>query len=212
MSGARWSFGLLHRLHDRAVRRPRTTRLAAVLADLAGGAATSVLDVGAGDGEVGRAVADLLGAGELRAVDLAPLPTSDAGFADGQRLPFPDASFEIVLLADVLHHARDPAGVLREALRCAARAVVVKDHLARGLVDRARLYAMDVVGNPSRTVEIPGGYFSAPQLGDLVRSSGARIDRVAWPLHVHAPFLRSFAPSEVQVAVSISPHGAGRAS
>ena len=210
-SGARWSFGPLARLHDRAVRRPRTTRLATVLAELAGGSAASLLDVGAGDGDVGRAVADLLGATEREAVDQAPAPASPCKVGDGARLPYADASFEIVLLADVLHHARDPGAVLGEALRCASRAVVVKDHLARGCLDRARLYAMDVVGNPARSVEIPGGYFSAEQLGALVRASGARIGRVAWPLDVHARWLRPFAPSEVQIAVSIVPCRTGRA-
>jgi SAM-dependent methyltransferase len=204
VGGRRWSFGPLARLHDREVRAPRTARLAAALADLAGERADSVLDVGAGDGALGAAFAARLGAHRRAAVDPAPRGAA-AQVADGARLPFPDASFEVVLLADVLHHARDAGAVLREAVRCASRVVVVKDHLARGWLDRARLYAMDVVGNPSLDVEIPGAYFTPSSFGALARSSGARAQRIAWPLRVHAPWLRPFAPSELQFAATLEP-------
>jgi len=180
-------------------------RLALVLAELAGGSASSMLDVGAGDGQLGAAVAARLGACRLQGVDLAPPDARSAASIDGARLPFADASFEVVLLADVLHHARDAPAVLREALRCAARAVIVKDHLARGPLDRARLYAMDVVGNPSREVEIPGGYFGPASFAALARGCGASLRRVAWPLHVHAPMLRFLAPSELQFAATLVP-------
>ena len=104
----------------------------------------------------------------------------------------------------------------------AARASVIREGLAslddceifvvterRGLVARTGEIAPDVVlmdlGNPSRDVEIPGGYFSPSSFGDLVRASGARTLRVTWPLHVHAPWLRAFAPSEMQLAAALEP-------
>jgi ubiquinone/menaquinone biosynthesis C-methylase UbiE len=39
---------------------------------------------------------------------------------DGQSLPFPDGAFSMVLCNSVLHHAREPAEVLREIFRVAA--------------------------------------------------------------------------------------------
>ena len=49
--------------------------------------------------------------------------------SDGHRLPFPDGAFSFVLCNSVLHHARDPAGLLRELFRVAApgTAVLVRD-------------------------------------------------------------------------------------
>jgi len=49
--------------------------------------------------------------------------------SDGHRLPFPDGAFSLVLCNSVLHHARNPAGLLRELFRVAApgAAVLVRD-------------------------------------------------------------------------------------
>lgn len=46
---------------------------------------------------------------------------------DGSTLPFPDCSFDAVLLAFVLHHCADPAAVLREAARVSRRVLVLED-------------------------------------------------------------------------------------
>ncbi|HWP84344.1 MAG TPA: class I SAM-dependent methyltransferase [Terriglobia bacterium] len=49
--------------------------------------------------------------------------------ADGQRLPFGDAAFPVVICNSVLHHAREPLQLLRELFRVAAPggAVLVRD-------------------------------------------------------------------------------------
>ncbi|QFP76565.1 class I SAM-dependent methyltransferase [Deinococcus sp. AJ005] len=46
---------------------------------------------------------------------------------DGSTLPFPDRSFDVVLLAFVLHHCPHPAAVLREAARVSRRVLVLED-------------------------------------------------------------------------------------
>jgi ubiquinone/menaquinone biosynthesis C-methylase UbiE len=49
--------------------------------------------------------------------------------ADGNRLPFPDVSFDLVTSNSVLHHLRDPGRVLAEAARLAkpGGAILVRD-------------------------------------------------------------------------------------
>ena len=49
--------------------------------------------------------------------------------SDGQRLPFPDHAFSVVICNSVLHHVREPVEFLREIIRVAARggAVLVRD-------------------------------------------------------------------------------------
>jgi SAM-dependent methyltransferase len=192
--------------HHRAVRVPRADRVAAALAEVAGGRASSVLDVGCGDGRVGRAVAQRLGATTLRGVDLLVNPgdvLAGAAIREGEPLPFADRSFEVVLLADVLHHAEDPRRLLAESLRVASRVVAIKEHVASGWASRALLLAMDMVGNAQRGVAVTGRYFGPDALRELAVSAGGVITAVRWPVHVHRPGLRRLAPSELQVAAAV---------
>jgi SAM-dependent methyltransferase len=61
---------------------------------------------------------------------------ADAAFPikafDGKSVPFDNGSFDVVMLVDVLHHTDDPIGLLREAVRVARQAIVIKDHLLKG--------------------------------------------------------------------------------
>ncbi|WP_236704642.1 class I SAM-dependent methyltransferase [Deinococcus grandis] len=74
-----------------------------------------VLDVGAGDGRLVRELARRGHAGRVVGVD--PTPGPDVQPAHAEALPFPDASFDVVLFARVLAHLPDPARALAEARR-----------------------------------------------------------------------------------------------
>jgi SAM-dependent methyltransferase len=95
---------------------------------LAAGPGQSVLDLGCGTGELAlrlaacgmrvtgcdispAMLAQAAGGDYGRAVRWRALP------ADWQRLPFPDASFDAVVMASVLEYTQDPAAVLRECTR-----------------------------------------------------------------------------------------------
>jgi SAM-dependent methyltransferase len=125
--------------------------LATALAGLASGART-LLDVGTGDGTVGASVAALLGS-SIEGADKKPNPVAPFPVVrvDDEQLPFADASFDVVLLSDVLHHTRAPEKLLAEALRVADLAVVVKDHFAFGPWSERMLLALDVIGRTAST-------------------------------------------------------------
>ena len=190
-------------LHHEVVRLPRAERVASALAELLGPAAT-MLDVGAGDGRVGARVAEAIGA-IAEGVDVAP--QSNAAMPveafDGSRLPFADDAFEVVLLADVLHHAAEPLALLREALRVASRAVAVKDHFRWGPVSNALLLAMDVVGNRSQSVAVRGTYYSPRAWLDLCEAAGGTVAAQIWPLDVHGWPIRLATRSELQFAARV---------
>jgi len=84
-----------------------------------------ILEVGCGSGYHTRAIVER--GATLTAVDVAERYVDQAAsyagdratfaVADAERLPFPEASFDKVLMAEVLEHLPDPATALREAHR-----------------------------------------------------------------------------------------------
>ncbi len=194
---------MLDRLHRALVSRPRTDLLAQALSELCG-RPSSVLDVGAGRGDVGARIAALTGAHVLGVdVQIQPGAQVETQRYDGAILPFPAASFEIVLLSDVLHHAASPRALLAEAMRVASRAVVIKDHFAFGPLSEKALTAYDVIGNRATGVLVRGTYLSPTAWRALFADVGAELEALRWPLDVHSPWVRTFSRSELQFAARL---------
>jgi ubiquinone/menaquinone biosynthesis C-methylase UbiE len=85
-----------------------------------------------------------------------PIPVSQF---DGVTIPFSDASFDVVMFVDVLHHTVDPFVLLKEAQRVAGT-VLIKDHFRDGFLSRTALRLMDWVGNAHHGVALPYNYWS----------------------------------------------------
>ncbi len=163
---------MLKRLHARIVFGRRVRKLSAAVAQrLPHGA--RVLDIGAGSGDLARRVMALRPDVTIEGVDVLVRPDTaiSVRLYDGVSLPFPDASFDAVILVDVLHHTDDPGAVLAEAVRV-ARHVVVKDHFRDGLAAGATLRLMDWVGNAAHGVRLPYNYLSRREWAALWRERG----------------------------------------
>jgi SAM-dependent methyltransferase len=110
--------------------------------------ADRVLDVGCGYGELGKILAE---AADVRLEGLERAPRPDALVPvtayDGGRIPFPDHSFDVVILADVLHHEEEPERLLAECIRVARRLLVIKDHKADTRFQHLRVSFMDWAAN-----------------------------------------------------------------
>src|SRR5260370_19782983 len=142
-------------LHDRFVFGRRTRVLADHMASLVP-PGSRVLDVGCGDGMVDRLI--LAGRPDISIEGIDPLVRADAfipvrGF-DGATIPYPDSSFDVAMLVDVLHHTTDPRVLLREASRV-GRSILIKDHLREGFLANTTLRVMDWVGNAHHGVALP---------------------------------------------------------
>ncbi len=150
-------------------------------ADLTG---LRILDLGCGEGFVGEAMAARGAAVTLADVSreaLGSLPFVEVPEEDP--LPFDDAAFDLVVLVFVLHHARDPDGLLREACRVGRRVVVLESVFEAPWEERL-LRRLDVSANRLR-----GGWMQ-PQEAHLAfrtaaawqtaleRASGRRVEVV----------------------------------
>lgn len=146
-------------VHSRRV-KALTSHLAAMIPPNA-----SVLDVGCGDGKLARLLLDERPDLTLQGVDVLVRPETLVPVMpfDGKTLPVEDKSFDVVMFVDVLHHTHDPMSLLREAVRVARQAVVIKDHTKTGLLGQPVLQFMDYVGNARHGVPSPGNYWTLPQ-------------------------------------------------
>ena len=98
---------------------------------------------------------------QARNCDVTVLDVVNPGFRkapvvlyEGEKVPFPDRSFDISLLVTMLHHVPHPEKVLLEAKRVTRRAVIVVEDLYRTLAGRwwtilrDRIYNLEFVGHP----------------------------------------------------------------
>ena len=109
-----------------------------------------VLDVGCGNGTLGKALMDakpgtFVAEGLERAVRGGE-PIKVHAY-DGVKIPFGDGAYDVVIVADVLHHEPDPDRLMRECARVAKRAVIVKDHQVAGPLAQQRISFMDWAAN-----------------------------------------------------------------
>jgi SAM-dependent methyltransferase len=190
--------------HHERIHVPRVERIARALAGQIG-RASSILDVGCGDGTVARDVAERVGAARVVGVDIKVRKTVaiEVSAFDGEHLPFPDGAFEAVLISDVLHHCHDPRAVLADALRVASRVVAIKDHFRFGPVSDKILLLMDVIGNASTAVDVRGTYFAPGEWVELVTKAGGRFTRLEWPLQIHDWPFRLVTRDQLQFAARV---------
>lgn len=151
-------------LHERLVSNRRINVLARWFAEMLPPSA-SVLDVGCGDGAISAVLQARRPDVRLRGIDVLPRTQTyiPVELFDGASFPFENASFDVVLFSDVLHHTEDAPCLLREAKRVAARNVLIKDHYRKGLAASARLRFMDWVGNARYGVALPYNYWTETQ-------------------------------------------------
>jgi SAM-dependent methyltransferase len=170
---------LIERLHEGYVFGRRVRILAEHLAALLPRDAR-VLDVGCGDGALATLIMRQKPDVSIKGIDVlirdrTHIPVEKF---DGQTIPYADASFDIVMFVDVLHHMIDPMVLLREAVRVARHGILLKDHTADGFLAFSTLRCMDKVGNSRHGVMLPFNYWTRTQWDDAFASLGLKV--VAW--------------------------------
>jgi ubiquinone/menaquinone biosynthesis C-methylase UbiE len=149
-----------------------------------------VLDVGCGFGHLGRALMDALsdtvqveGAeAAVRGGELIPVTAFD-----GIRMPWPDHTFDAVIVADVLHHDYDPERLLRECVRVSRNLVIIKDHLRDGFLSQQRISIIDWAANAGYNIPVLYKYNSLREWRALVGKVSTNVVEESTSMDLYPP-------------------------
>lgn len=168
-----------------------------------------LLDIGCGDMSIAENLMANKEGLQATCLDTYPLPEElkeDPRWEkyvsfDGRTMPFEDATFDVAVLCDVLHHDFEYAERLVQEAYRVAKYVIIKDHFEYGMISRQKLRLMDFVGNWGYGVSIPDRYFSKTTYEQLVANSPgiAEIERICpIPLYQHNLVFNAFFPGKLQ--------------
>ena len=169
--------GLMHR---KLAYEPRIAALSARIAAHIG-PGQRLLDVGCGSGSLARALAAQVPGLHIEGAERAP--RGQEGFpvhrCDAAALPVGDKSFDVVVVADMLHHDRQPLNILKECGRVARSLVIVKDHLRRGLFSYWRICLLDWAANTPYGVPCLFRYHNMNEWRTILRDANLEVVSIA---------------------------------
>lgn len=167
-------------------------RMARTIAGFLPNKADSLVDIGAGNGSITRNLGEILDVkeGQLFAVEIVPLPASQGTLAwiapDARSgvLPLASASMDVAVLSMVLHHAREPEQVLKEAHRVLRPGgkLVIREHDASTI--ESKLYNRVIDELLDRCIDyapeaLPGTHYrGASQWSEFLTELGFHVDLV----------------------------------
>jgi SAM-dependent methyltransferase len=168
-----------------------------------------LLDVGGGTGIIAQAMKELFAIPHVTSVDVHDryLETLDieTRVYGGDKLPFPDVSFDSITFSNVMHHVPIPvrAGLMRECARVVGGGpIYIKDHVAASRLDHARLFALDAMGNIPFGGMVKADYLTQPEWEKLAADCGYRIETQVSGQYRDGPFALAF-PNRLETTMRL---------
>ena len=152
-----------------------------------------VLDVGCGSGNLGRAIMESPSCPARVTVTGLELEKRDGDQAipvisyEGEIFPFSARAFDVVILADVLHHTEEPHRLIGESLRVARRGLLIKDHKIDGPLAFPRLALIDWAANAPYNVACLYRYNAAEQWTEWYERHGLVVEQEIHSLPLYPP-------------------------
>lgn len=102
----------------------------------------SLLDVGCGTGHLSAYLQQMYGV-DPSGVDVKDFRQAPIPFRrfDGTTIPFPDKTFDHVVVSEVLHHSHDPMALIKQCHRIARRSIIVFEDVPDGPLGKLVLFA-----------------------------------------------------------------------
>jgi SAM-dependent methyltransferase len=153
-----------------------------------------VLDVGCGDGMLASLIQKARPDLSLCGIDVLVRSETKVPVEkfDGEKIPYADASFDAVMIVDVLHHTDNPKILLREAGRVAKNCLLLKDHTKEGFLANSTLRFMDWVGNKKHGVALPYNYWQKKLWIDTFVELNLEVEYWESDLRLYPPFVDTF--------------------
>ncbi len=108
-----------------------------------------VLDFGCDDGSTAEKIIKFNPSLKIVGVDIqsnrpAKIPIK---LFDGNKIPYPDNTFDVVISLDVLHHTNDISKHIKEMKRVSKKYLIIKKHMTHGFFSRLLISFTDYVSN-----------------------------------------------------------------
>jgi len=137
---------------------------------------SKILDLGCGSGIVAKNFQDFFQA-EITGVDVRdnrifPIPFK---IINGEDLPFPENSFDVVLINYVLHHSRNPVLLLKEAKRVSRDKIIIHEDLPEGILSKLRCKIHGASFNKFFKIENRASFKTEKQWEKVFKAIGLKI-------------------------------------
>ena len=156
-----------------------------------------VLDIGCGSGRLGGVILESSQCPKnIKYTGIEKIPRGGEPIEvleyDGNTLPMEANCFDVVILADVLHHEKNPLQLLMEARRVSKNKVIIKDHKKDYFIDQLRISILDYSANKPHSIECIYKYYTLKEWHRIIEEAKLTIKKEQVTINLYQWFFNIF--------------------